>query len=80
LPRRRILDQRADPAEDFTGPATLLDDGIDRLASFVENRWLDVKPAQSGIRVGDHRANRLIDFMGDRGRELSHGRDTIDAR
>jgi hypothetical protein len=32
------------------------------------------------LRVGDHRGDRLIDLMSDRGRQLAHGRDAIGVR
>ena len=38
------------------------------------------EPAQAGMGVRDHRRDRLIDLMGDRGRQLPHGRDAIGVR
>ena len=32
------------------------------------------------VSVSDHRGNRLIDLMGDRGRQLPHGHDAIGVR
>src|SRR5712672_2408484 len=43
-------------------------------------RWSSTKPAQSGLGVGDRGGDRLIYFMGDRGWELSHGRDAVRMR
>src|SRR5258706_4758844 len=43
-------------------------------------RWSSTKPAQSGLGVGDRGGDRLIYFMGDRGCELSHGRDAVRMR
>src|ERR1700726_485183 len=39
-----------------------------------------MKPAQSSLGVGDRRGDRLIHLMGDRGRELSHGRNAVRVR
>ena len=44
------------------------------------SRRLGAKPAQSGVGVGDRRGDRLVDLMGDRGRQLPHGRDAIGVR
>src|SRR6267378_3309482 len=38
------------------------------------------EPAQSGLCVGDRRADRLVDFMCNRSRQLPHRRDAIGVR
>ena len=53
---------------------------IEGLPDLLEIRGLRRKPTQSGLGMGDRRGDRLIDLMGDRGRQLPHGRDAIGVR
>ena len=76
----RLRDERANSADDIAGSSPLLDDPIKGLPNLLRIRWLDIEPAQSGLCVGDHRRDRLIDLMGDRGRQLPHRRDAIGVR
>ena len=80
LARRRLRDERANPADDVAGSSPIADDPIKRLPNLLRIGWLHIEPAQSGLCVGDHRGDRLIDLMGDRGRQLPHGRDAIGVR
>src|SRR5208282_3418070 len=41
---------------------------------------LPAQPAQSGMGIGDRRGNRLVHFMGDRGRELPYRSDAVRVR
>ena len=77
LARQRFLDHAADPANHLAGSLAVLDDTIERLLDLGEIRRLRSQPAQGRLSVGDDRGNRLVDFMGDRGRELAHCRKPI---
>jgi hypothetical protein len=80
LARLRLRDERANPTDDVAGSSPIADDPIKRLLNLLRVRWLHIEPAQSGLCVGDHRGDRLIDLMSDRGRQLPHGRDAIGVR
>ena len=62
------------------GSSPRLDDPIKGLPNLLRFGWLHIEPAQSGLCVGDHRGDRLIDLVGDRGRQLPHSRDAIGVR
>ncbi len=79
-PWRGLLDEGAYAADDLAGSIAVLDDRIEGLPDLLEIRGLHGEPAQSGVGVGDHRGNRLVDFMGNRGRQLPHRRDAIGVR
>src|SRR5258706_221236 len=66
LPGRRFFYERADPPDD--------------LAHLAEIRWLRAHPAQGSLRVCDCRCDRLVHFVGDRGRQLARRRDAIGVR
>jgi hypothetical protein len=53
------------------------DDPTERLPGLVQIRSLGLKPAQRCLRVGDRRRDRLVDLMGDRGRQLAEGSDAV---
>jgi hypothetical protein len=76
-PCRRLRDERANPADDVAGSSSVLDDPTKSLPNLLRIGRLHIEPAQSGLCVGDYRRDRLIDLMGDRGRQLPHGRDAI---
>src|SRR2546426_6658951 len=42
----------------------------ERLPDLVQMRRLGLQPAQSGLSVGDCRRDRLVDFVGNRSRQL----------
>src|ERR1700730_12891028 len=50
------------------------------LPALLALRGLHGEPAQSGVAVGDHCGNRLVDLMGNRGRQLPHRHDAIGVR
>ena len=79
-PWRGLLDEGAYAANDLAGSIAVLDDGIEGLPDLLELRGLRGEPAQSGVAVGDHCGNRLVDLMGNRGRQLPHRRDAIGVR
>src|SRR5258705_12968704 len=80
LPRRRFFYERADPPDDLARSITILYDTSERLAHLAEIRWFRAHPAQGGLRVCDCRWDRLVHFMGDRGRQLAHRRDAVGVR
>jgi hypothetical protein len=52
-------------------------------ARFVEIRGVARQPAQAGVGVGDRTRERLVDLVGDRGRQLSqegHAGDPLQLR
>jgi hypothetical protein len=59
---------------------TVLDDTIESILSLLHIGRLAGQPAQAGIGVGDHPGERLLDFMGNRRRQLPHRRDAVDVR
>src|SRR5262249_2524863 len=77
LPRRRLLDERADPTDDLAGSIAALDDTSERLLGLREIGGLDGQPAQSSLGVCNYRCDGLVHFMSDRSRELAHGCDAI---
>ena len=62
------------------GAIAVLDDPARQTARASSRSWLAAEPAQAGIGIGDHGGERLVDFMGNRGRQLPHRRDAIDVR
>ena len=80
LPRRRLLDESTDPADDVDGSIAFSDGMTERFPDLRQMRWLGVQPVQSRLGIVDPRRNRLHDFMGNRGRQLPHRRDAIDVR
>ena len=62
----RFLGEGANPADDFAGAMAVGDDPRGGLPGFLQ--VLRREPAHTGTGVIDHGAERLIDFMGDRGR------------
>src|SRR5271166_370948 len=77
---RSFLDVIADPSDDGPCPAAVPDNAAKRLADLVQIRRLGAQPAQPRLGVGERSGDRLVDFMGDRGRELPHCCDTVGVR
>jgi hypothetical protein len=50
--------------------SSVLDDASKSISDLLQIGRLHIDPAQSGLCVGDRRGDRLIDLMGDRGRQL----------
>ena len=69
LSQRRFLGQRAYSADDFAGSMAFRNHPRGRPPGFLQ--LLRLKPAQTGAGAIDDRAERLVDFMGDRGCHLS---------
>ena len=68
--RRGFPDESADPANDIAGSITILDNAMEGLAGLLQVRRLRGEPAQTGTRTGNHRGDRLVHLMGDRGGHL----------
>ena len=76
--RRSFLRKGPNAVDDFTRSSSVCPDQFGRLP-----RLLDVtggEPAQTGVNTIHNRAERLIDFMRDRGRHLSQGRHSCHMR
>ena len=74
---RHLLDERAYAADDVAGSISVPDDSIEGVPDFLLIRRIAAKPAQGGMGVGDRRGDRLINLVGDRGRQLPHCGDAI---
>jgi hypothetical protein len=64
-------------AMNFAGSIAITDDAAQRLPDLAHVRRPGVKPPQGGVGIGDDRADRLIDFVGNRGREVPQGDDPV---
>ena len=80
LPGRRLLDEGTDPADDLSGSIAVPDDASERLPRLLQIWRSTIQPAQRRLCVGDRCGEGLVDFMGDRGRELAHGGDAVRVR
>ncbi len=69
LARRRLLGQGANPGDDFAGSVTVGDDELGALPRLLQ--VLSREPVHARRGVVDHGGERLVDFMTDRGRQLS---------
>ena len=67
-------------ADDIARSHAILDDGSERLAHLLQIRRLTIEPEQRRLSVAHRRGDGLFHFVGDRRRELSHGRDTVRVR
>jgi len=59
------------------GPIAVLDDATEPLPNLLQIRRSGAQPAQSRMGVSDRRCDGLIDFMGDRSRQLPHRRNAV---
>jgi hypothetical protein len=60
------------PAENFARSIGVFNDALNSLFCFLDFRLVSREPTQSGTTVGDHCAKRLLEFMGNRSRELPY--------
>src|SRR4029077_10095235 len=79
-PRRRLLDKGADPVDDVARSFAVLNDLAERLPRLLQIGRAATQPAQSGPGVDGRCGDWLFHFMGDRGRELTHGGDAVRVR
>src|ERR1700722_7511854 len=77
LARRRLLDEATDSADNLARPTAILDDATKRLSRLLQICRTGNYPAQSGRGTDDPPRDRLVDFVGDRGRELAYGGDAV---
>jgi hypothetical protein len=77
--RRRFPDEAANPADHLTGSIAVANDTIEGLLGLAQLWRLRSHPTQGRLGVGDDSADRLVDFMGDRRRELAHCRQPVGA-
>ena len=66
LARRRLLHQIAYALHDGTRPRSIPDDALRRPPNFVQSRWVEAKPAERRLGVGEGRGDRLVHFISDR--------------
>src|SRR5437660_12495983 len=70
-----FLDQGANPPDHITGSISVPGNARYRRPSLIQV-WNGARePAQTGVGIGYHGCEWLIDFVSDRGREFSHGHD-----
>src|SRR4030095_3822002 len=77
LARGRLLNQRADPADDVVDAMAKSGDARQCLPDLLDIGLMAIQKAQGGLRVGYRRRDWLVDFVGNRGRHLSEGRDAV---
>ena len=73
-----LLEEQADPADDFRRTRCVFHDSRRSLARLFHIRMIARKPAQAGIGIGDSGGNRLIHFVRQRGGQFSHGGYAVD--
>src|SRR4030095_14589487 len=78
LPRRRFLDECANPTDDFTGSMAVCDDELRRVPGLLQGGSVARQPTPTGTGIVDHRGERLVDFVGNRGGHLSQSRHARD--
>ncbi len=76
--RRRFLHQSANATHDLGGAVAVPDDASESLARLLQVGRLRGEPVHSGAGICDCRGDRLVDLMGDRGGQCSHGSHTRD--
>src|SRR5215471_17481278 len=79
-PWRRPLYEITNPANDIARPAAIRNDPVEQVSRLLNVRWLLSQISQRHLGVDDHGGDRLVDFMGDRSRELPHGVDAVRVR
>ena len=73
-----LLKEQADPADDFRGARSALDDSHGSVARLFHIWSVASQPAQASIRVGDGGGNRLIHLVRQGGSQLPHGGHATD--
>jgi hypothetical protein len=63
-----LFRERPDAPDHLARPIAIVDDPFHRAKSCVQLGSLAAEPAPTGLRVGDDGGERLVHFMGDRGR------------
>src|SRR5260370_22222621 len=78
--RGYLFNEAADPSDDVARSIAVLDDTPESLPDFTHVGRLRANPTQGGLGRGDDRGDRLIDFVGNRRREVPHGADAVTGR
>ena len=78
--RSTLLEEQADPADDFRGTSCVLNDSRGSPARLFQVGLITHKPAQAGIGVGDGGRYRLIHLVRQRGSQFAHGGHPADMR
>ena len=68
--RSTLLEEQADPADDFRRTRSVLHDSHGSRARLFEIWGVAREPAQAGVGVGDSGGNRLIHFVRQGGSQL----------
>src|SRR5205823_1818846 len=76
--RGGLLEEAANAGEYRAGSLAILGDVLQCLAHLPEVEAATTEHALDGLRVADDRTERLVDLMGDRGRQFSHQGDAPD--
>src|ERR1700722_3310468 len=69
-----LVRERPDAPDHLTSPIAVVYYPFHRAARCVQFGSFAVEPAQTGLRVGDDAGERLVHFMGDRGRQFAQRR------
>jgi hypothetical protein len=67
--------QSSNPLDDVVRSLPIVGDVLEHFAKLIRVERAGGDPTQARLRIGDDRGQRLIDFVNDRGGQLSHGRD-----
>ena len=68
------------PLDHFARPIGVPDDALHGGSHLVRARRLEGEQSQANLAVGDDRGERLVNFVGDRGRQLSQSHHAADVR
>src|SRR5260370_3794802 len=71
--RSTLLEEQADPTDNFRRARPVFHDSHGSFARLFHIGTIARKPAQTGVGVGNGGGNRLIHFVRQRSRQLSHG-------
>ena len=78
--RRVFPQQRAQVVDDRAGPLVVLDDVVDGGPQLFEIQGVPGQKVPRGLRVAEHRRQRLTQFVRERTRELAEQRDPAQVR
>src|SRR5215469_17878021 len=77
VPERCFFEKRAHPADDLVNAIAVCNDPVESLPSFLQICRFFAQPVQPRRGIIECRPDRLVDFMGNRSRELPHCCDSI---
>ena len=78
--RLAMFEQLANARDHLACTRALLDDAFERLRYLLDIGGSVGQPSERSVSIGDDRRERLVDFMGDGRRELTHRREPRHAR